>query len=427
MENQEPENLQKAFNFVIRASNIFQKSDGSWSFQFARSLLLLGKVSLKLKKYEESLDALNASLVIFSSLEEGNGSNSEIGLLVAEVNSQIAKVKNSMGKRWEALVNQRTALEIKVRIMGPDNKELGTAYRDLAEAYMTALNYKDAVPLYLKSLEIQKLEFGANSIEVAKVRELLAAIYTGMGQYAQALEQNEIVKSIYDGLNLAKESVEVEIDIANVLIMSGQLEEATDRLKKAIANVDKESELKAFILVSMAKSLCEQQKFSDSKRCLEISLEIFEKKEMDSPSKVAGAYADISMLYETMREFEISVSLYKRALSISREQEEMHHLEGGISARLGWLLLFMQRVDLAVPYLELAVERLEWCFDKRHFGLGFAYKHLGLAYMETDRTETAVKYLSYAREIIEETFGLSHDDSIDVNQCLANAYGTMGR
>jgi hypothetical protein len=40
--------------------------------------------------------------------------------------------------------------------------------------------------------------------------------------------------------------------------------------------------------------------------------------------------------------------------------------------------------------------------------------------METD-------LISYAREIIEETFGLLHDDSIDVNQCLANAYRTMGR
>jgi tetratricopeptide (TPR) repeat protein len=426
LNNEEPENLEKALNFGIRALSIFEKSDGGWSFQVARSLLLLGKVSFKLKKYEESLDSLNTSLEIFNNLEGGNGSHSEIGLLVIEVNSQIAKVKKSMGKRWEALVNLKTVLELKIRIFGRDNKELGTAYANLAEAYMVALSHNDALPLCLKSLDIQKSEFGANSLEVAQVRELLSVIYTAMGQYTQAIEQDEIAKSICDDFNMAKESVQIEIAIANVLITMGQVEEAIDKLKEAISKVDKESELKAFILVSMAKALCEQQQFSDAKKCLDISLEIFEKYETTLPDKIAGMYADISMLYESMSEFEISISLYKRSLSILREQEE-HQLEGSVSVRLGWLLLFMQRVNLAVPYLEMGVKRLEGCISKRHFGLGFAYKHLGLAYMETDQHEMAVKYLSWAREIIEETFGLLHDDSIDVNQCLANAYGTMGR
>ncbi|KAJ1693874.1 hypothetical protein LUZ63_010572 [Rhynchospora breviuscula] len=426
VESQESEHLEKALDFGIKALQIFEKSEGGWSVQVARSLLLLGQVSFKLKRFGESLDSLNASIEIIDSLERGKDGNSEIGLLAIEVNSQIAKVKNAMGRRWEALANLKRILELKVATLGPDNKDLATAYVDLAEAYMLALNYNDALPLCLKSLEIQKLEFGANSLEVAKVRELLGVIYTGLGEYTHAIEQNEITKSIYEALNLFKESVLMEIDTANVLVMIGQLEEATNRLKKAISKVHKESELKAFILVSMAKSLCHQEQFGDSKRCLEISLEILEKKQSTLPIKIAEAYADIAMLYENMNEFEISISLYKRSISISRDHKEMHHLEGSVSARLGWLLLFTQQVDQAVPYLEMAIQRLEGCFSKRHFGLGFSYKHLGQAYLETDRPEMAVRYMSYSREIIEESFGLSHNDSIDVNQCLANAYGTMG-
>ncbi|XP_078173958.1 protein KINESIN LIGHT CHAIN-RELATED 2-like isoform X1 [Carex rostrata] len=426
VKSQDTENIKKALDFGIKALSIFEKSDGGWPFQVARSLLLLGKVSFKLKRYSDSLDSLSASIEIFDSLERGKYSISEIGLLVIDVHSQIAKVKNSMGKRWEALVNFKRVVELKVRIFGPDNKEVGTAFGDLAEAYMFALKYNDALPFCLKSLEIRELELGANSLEVAKLRDQLSVIYTGLGQYTQALEQNEIAKSIFDSLNLVNESVHKEIDIANLLIMIGQLEEATKRLQKAISNVDIDSELKAFLLVSMAKSLFHQQKFGDSKRCLQISLEILDKKESTIPKRIAEAYADISMLFETMNEFEISISFYKRSLSIARQQEEMHHVEGSILARLGWLLLVTKRVDQAVPYLEMAIERLEGCFGKRHFGLGFAYKHLGQAYMETDQPEMAVRYLSYSKEIIEETFGLSHDDTIDVNQCLANAYGTMG-
>jgi tetratricopeptide (TPR) repeat protein len=80
----------------------------------------------------------------------------------------LQRYKKSMGKMLEALVNLKTVLELKVRILGRDNKELGTAYANLAEAYMVALNYNDALPLCLKSLDFQISEFGANSLGMAR-------------------------------------------------------------------------------------------------------------------------------------------------------------------------------------------------------------------------------------------------------------------
>ncbi|KAJ3682519.1 hypothetical protein LUZ60_015092 [Juncus effusus] len=423
----EGEKLERALDFGLKALNLFHKSDGGWSIQVAKALRLLGSVSFKLKRFDESLESFHASVEIIDSLESDDCSDSEIGLLSIELNSQIAKIKTSIGKRWDALVYLKRVLDLKVAIFGPKNKELGLFYRDLAEAYAVVTDFNQALPLCFKSLEIQKSEFGDNSLEVAKIRELIGVIHTGLGEFKQGLEQIELARSTFEKLNLTNEAVQMEIDSSNVLILIGQLDEASDKLKNAIQKVEKESELKAFILVSIAKTLIYQQKFSEAKRCLEISCEILFKKESISPNKICEIYAEIGMLYESIAEFETALSLMKRALSLIQNLEEMQHLEGSLLQRVGWMLLFTKRVDQSIPYLENSIEKLKGCFGPNHFGLGFAYKHLGQAYLESGRPEMAVKVLGFAKEIVEGYFGEIHEDTIDVNQCLANAYGLLAR
>jgi tetratricopeptide (TPR) repeat protein len=197
---------------------------------------------------------------------------------------------------------------------------------------------------------------------------------------------------------------------------------------------DKESEERALAYVTMAKILISEERVSDSKRCLEIALGIIDAKDSIDPGLFAEAYAEISMLYESMTQFEMalsaldmSLSLMKKTLAILESAKEMHHIEGSISARMGWLLLHTQKADESVPYLERAVDKLKNCFGPRHFGLGFAYRNLGQAYLEMDQHQSAVKFYRLAIDIIEATFGPTHEDSIDTKQSLANAYGLMGR
>jgi hypothetical protein len=52
----------------------------------------------------------------------------------------------------------------------------------------------------------------------------------------------------------------------------------------------------------------------------------------------------------------------------------MQHIEGSISARMGWLLLHLDRFADVVPYLETVVEKLKNCFGPQHFGLVSAPK-----------------------------------------------------
>jgi tetratricopeptide (TPR) repeat protein len=197
---------------------------------------------------------------------------------------------------------------------------------------------------------------------------------------------------------------------------------------------DKESEERALAYVTMAKILMSEDTVLDSKRCLEIAQGIIDAKDSIDPGRFAEAYAEISMLYESLANFETSSgsfemasNLMKKTLAILESAKEMHHIEGSISARLGWLLLYIKNVDESVQYLERAVDKLKHCFGPRHFGLGFAYRNLGQAYLEMNQHQSGVEFFKLALDIIEATFGPLHDDTIDTKQCIANAYGLMKR
>jgi tetratricopeptide (TPR) repeat protein len=160
---------------------------------------------------------------------------------------------------------------------------------------------------------------------------------------------------------------------------------------------------------------------------LEIARGIIDAKDSMKHERVAEVYADISTMYELMTEFEMSLNLMNKTLVLLEGASEKQHFASNISSRMGWLLMLTKRVNKFVPYLESAVDKLTNCFGPKHLGLGFAYKHLGQAYLEMVQHQSAVKFLALAKDIMVATFGPTHEDSIDINHSLANAHGLMGR
>lgn len=318
-------------------------------------------------------------------------------------------------------------MELKETLLEPNSKELGIAYRELAEAYIAVLNFKEALPLCLKALDVHRSQLGGNSVEVAHDRRVLGVIYSGLEEHDKALEQNEMSQRVLKNWGMGSDLLQAEIEAANIKIALGKYDEAIGTLKGVVQQTDKESEIRALVFIAMAKALCNQEKFADSKRCLEISCGILDKREIEAPVKVAEAYAEISMLYETMNEFETAISLLKRALSILEKIPQEQHAEGSTSARIGWLLLLTGKVPQAIPYLESAAERLKESFGPKHFGVGYIYNNLGAAYMELDRPQSAAQMFAMAKDIMDVCLGPHHADSIESCQNLANAYGAMGR
>ena len=417
----------KILDFAKRALDILDREDDG-SIGVIMALHLMGSASYNLRKYGDSLGYLNRASRLLRKLKNEDD-NGELNVLPVShaVQLQLANTKTALGRREDALENLKKCLEIKEAIMGPNCRELGVANRDLAEAYVSVLNFNEALPYCLKALEIHRDELGENSVEVAHDRRLLGVIYIGLEQHQKAMEQNELSRAVLSRWGMTSELADAEIEAANIHIAMGKFDEAITILKRVVSQTEADSETRATVFVSMAKALCNQEKFGDSKLCLQLARGILEKKELFLPVKVAEAYAEISMLYETMNEFETAISLLKRTVSILEKHPTEQHAEGSAAARIGWLLLLTGKVQEALPYLEDAAERLKESFGPKHFGVGYVYNNLGAAYMELERPQSAAQMFALAKDIMETSLGPHHNDSIEACQNLANAYGAMGR
>lgn len=390
----------------------------------AKALRLLGVISCKLKKFDDSLELLNTAVVILDRLEKLGFRDSETKMVILEVWLQLVETNAEMGRKLDTLISLKRVLELRKSMFEPNCREMGSNYKDLAEAYAVVSDFKEALPLCSKALEIFEVQYGRDSIEVARVRQLLGVIYVALVDNEKALEQNELAREILRSLDLEAELLDLEIEAANIRITMGRSGEAIEILKSVIQKVEKESAMRAFVFVSMAKALASQKKFGESKRCMEIACGILDKLESSNSSRIYETYAEISMMYEMMTEFETALDLMKRTLEIVSRLPREQHLEGSISARMGWLLLLTGRADQAIPYLERGEQKLRDSFGQNHFGLGFVNKHLGQAYLEVGKASQAVQLLGTAYKNLARWFGPHHEDSIDACQSLANAYAT---
>ncbi|KAF8401865.1 hypothetical protein HHK36_012812 [Tetracentron sinense] len=423
--DQEGTDPEKSLVFANRALKILDTAD-KVSLPVAMTLHLLGSASYSLKRFSDSLGYLNRASRMLGKLEEEGCSIHDIRPVLHAVQLELANTKTAMGRREEALVDLRKCLELKEMALDTDCRELGVANRDLAEAYVSVLNFKEALPFCLKALEIHKAQLGNNSVEVAHDRRLLGVIYSGLEEHEKALEQNELSQKVLKNWGLSSDLLRAEIDAANMQIALGKYDEAINTLKGVVQQTEKESETRAIVFISMAKALCNQEKFVDTKRCLEISCGILDKKETVSPGEVAEAYMEVAMMYETMNEFETAISLLKRSLAILEKLPQEQHSEGSVLARIGWLLLLTGKVPQAIPYLESAAERLKESFGAKHFGVGYIYNNLGAAYLELDRPQSAAQMFAVAKDIMDVSLGPHHADSIEACQNLSKSYGAMG-
>lgn len=424
--DREGEDPEKALSFANRALKAFD-NDNKPSLPFAMTLQLMGSVNYSLNRFSDSLGFLNRANRVLGRLEAEGVCVDDVRPVLHAVQFELANVKTAMGRREEALENLRKCLEIKEMTFEEDSGELGKGNRDLAEAYVAVLNFTEALPYCLKALEIHVKLLGMNSVEVAHDRKLLGIVYSGLEEHEKALEQNVLAQRILKNWNLNSDLLRAEVDAANMMIALGKYDEAVGTLRNVVNQTEKDSESRALVLVSMAKALCNQEKFADCKRCLEISLGVLDKREQITPVEVAEAYSEISMLYETMNEFETAISLLKRALALLEKLPQEQHSEGSVSARIGWLLLLTGKVKQAIPYLESAAERMKDSFGPKHFGVGYIYNNLGAAYLELDRPQSAAQMFAVAKDIMDVSLGPHHADTIEACQNLSKAYGEMGR
>lgn len=132
------------------------------------------------------------------------------------------------GKYGDALNPARRALEIRERVLGPENELVTDALGNLASVHLALNNFKEAEPLYQRLLAPYEKRYGAESLKVARLLDVLGLLRYVKGDKGKAedyyLRSLAIKEKLY-----GRESNE----LSSTLYRLAEFYQATENLDKA--------------------------------------------------------------------------------------------------------------------------------------------------------------------------------------------------
>ncbi|XVF68352.1 hypothetical protein PTKIN_Ptkin10aG0198400 [Pterospermum kingtungense] len=238
-EGKDPE---RALSFAHKALKNLDE-EGEHAILVSLALHLIGCVNLNLERYDDSLKYLTRAERLLGRIEkDGLAKVEDIRTMMRSVYDELANVNTSLGRVDEALDSGKKSLEILEMTGEMGRMELAEEYRTLANALLrVSNNFKEALPLGLKALEIQAKDKkdGENQ---ASMFILIGKALCDQGKFADSKWCLEFACKILD----KKEAVSPRfvtkafIDVAEVYEDMDDFETAVSFLKRALALIEKE-------------------------------------------------------------------------------------------------------------------------------------------------------------------------------------------
>ena len=94
-----------------------------------------------------------------------------------------------MGVDWDtkALEYNKKALDIRLKVCGPEDSEVATSYNNIARIYSDKGDTPKALEYLLKAMPILEKTFGTEHPDVAVLYNNIGFIYSHQGEYTKAL------------------------------------------------------------------------------------------------------------------------------------------------------------------------------------------------------------------------------------------------
>lgn len=413
-----PSQIISLSNRALKTLEANEISDVDFDANIVTIYILLGSANFSLQKFDECLGYYGRACSELSRLKkEGMGSELYRNHYY-KLNLEYSKVNKGMGRIDEYLMNMKNCLEITVARLGQDHTGVGYENLLLADAYVDAYRFKEALPFCLKAAEIHEKHLGWDSGVVLRERELLSSIYTELYEYQKALEQKELIQKVLKNKGQSEELIRAEIGAGEINIWMKKYDEGVQILKSAMKKMDKVSEIRALAYISMANAFNKMERKVDANRCLKNANEILDIKEIDKSSEVGKAYTKLGMMYDDMHEYEAAISSLNKALAIFKKIQPVPLCEIHISARLGKILLKNARVREAISILEATAGKMKQSLGPKHFALGLVYKYLGAAYLMIKAPNSAVEAFASMKDSVDA-------DTIAACQNISNVYANL--
>ncbi|CAL1529171.1 unnamed protein product [Lymnaea stagnalis] len=145
-------------------------------------------------KVEEKRYLEEALSLHLSSLEQARSAFGEENVQTAKHYGNLGRLFQSMKRYDDAERMHKQAIEIKERLLGPDDYEVALSVGHLASLFnYDMFKYDEAEKLYLRSVKIGRQLFGEGYSGLEYDYRGLVRLYTQRGDFAQAAHYNDII------------------------------------------------------------------------------------------------------------------------------------------------------------------------------------------------------------------------------------------
>jgi len=343
---------------------------------------------------------------------------SEKEILLQQARTMVVQARDLMlkGKRDEAADFARKALEVRERLLGPEDASVVYPLTVLARVPMAKADYQTAEALLSRALKVQEKAGNPANGRAFSILNELAIVYLNMDQFDKAepllLRAIDIAENVYGPEQPAV--VNPLINLANLYDEKGDYSRAQALFERAATVVEKvygpDYSVLGVILANLAGVYSERGDYVNGVRFGQRAVAIFEKAGR-SDRQYAIALVNLGDAYRFRGELDTAEPIYEHALKV---YEKTAGPENPLVAdNLGFLAdIYRERHDFAKAeeFYQRSLDIREKKLGESHTSVAQSLDDLGSLYCDQGNYARAEPLLQRALAIRAKALGPEHPE-----------------
>jgi CHAT domain-containing protein/Tfp pilus assembly protein PilF len=395
--------------YALWVAEVRKVTERERSLEAARRLQLESIRSRRAGKYDQALESAQRALDIRERLL---GPEDQY---VASALSNLGDVYRYKGEYSKAEQLQLRALEIRERMLEPEHPAIATSLSLLAEVYRLKGDYPRAESLDQRALQLLEGVQGPDHIDVGTTALNLALIYFDEGDYAQSEKLNLRALKIKESV-LGPEDPDVAAPLHNlglVYFNMGAYSKAGALYQRAMEIWEKtlgpDHPNVAFVLTNLGSLQRRLGNLDEAEQSHQRALKIWEKAMGPEHPRVADALSNLGQVYRARGEWEKGEQVYQRALAIAEKAFGPEHpAVATVLNNLANLYQDRGQLDRAEQSLQRALKITEKSRGPLHSVTASTISNLANIHRMKGDLTRAEELFQRALEIRQKTVGLEH-------------------
>ena len=334
------------------------------------------------------------------------------------------RLLNQAGFYAQARGNYREAgplyersLQIWEKVLGEEHPDVARSLNNIASLHKDQGDYERATPLLERSLQIWEKVLGEEHPDVARSLNNIAMLHQDQGDYERATPLLERSLQIREKV-LGEEHPDVARSLNNIAMLhhaQGDYERATPLYERSLQIWEKvlgeEHPDVATSLNNIAMLHHAQGDYERATPLLERSLQIREKVLGEEHPDVARSLNNIAMLHHAQGDYERATPLYERSLQIWEKVLGEEHPDVATSLNNIAMLHHAQGdYERATPLLERSLQIREKVLGEEHPDVATSLNNIAMLHHAQGDYERATPLLERSLQIREKVLGEEHPD-----------------